>query len=297
MKGNLQKFCEYGCGKEAKHQFQNGKWCCSKYISKCPTVKKKISEATKNPSEEKRQKSSQAHKGKIPWNKGKRGIYSKTALKKMGRARKGKTYIEIYGIEKTKEIKRKQKAAQKLTIKKINKKYPFFSQIEEMRYNPDKLDEKEIQVHCKYNECINSKEKGGWFTPSAQQMKSRRDWIEREGMDICYFYCSQECKDKCPIFHSKGSVSKDNILYTQEEYNIFRNEVLRRQKEEHGYNFCEYCYTEENLHVHHEKPQKTNPMMILDPDNGIVFCGECHYIYGHRTGTECSTSNLANKKC
>lgn len=28
--------CEYGCEKEAKYQFKNGRWCCSKFSSSCP---------------------------------------------------------------------------------------------------------------------------------------------------------------------------------------------------------------------------------------------------------------------
>jgi len=41
---------------------------------------------------------------------------------------------------------------------------------------------------------------------------------------------------------------------------------------------------------------KTHPYLALDPDNGISFCEECHYKIGHKTGTECSTGNLANKQ-
>lgn len=35
--------CEYGCGQEAKHQFKNGKWCCSHNHSGCPVNKQKMS--------------------------------------------------------------------------------------------------------------------------------------------------------------------------------------------------------------------------------------------------------------
>ena len=31
--------CEYGCGKEALHQFKNGKWCCSRKWTSCLEVK------------------------------------------------------------------------------------------------------------------------------------------------------------------------------------------------------------------------------------------------------------------
>jgi hypothetical protein len=39
------------------------------------------------------------------------------------------------------------------------------------------------------------------------------------------------------------------------------------------------------------------PIFILDPDYGIACCEKCHYKYGHKTGTECSTGNLANVIC
>jgi hypothetical protein len=30
--------CNYGCGQEAKYQFKNGKWCCSKNHKSCPAI-------------------------------------------------------------------------------------------------------------------------------------------------------------------------------------------------------------------------------------------------------------------
>lgn len=35
--------CEYGCGNEAKYQFKNGVWCCSKHSNSCPAIKRKNS--------------------------------------------------------------------------------------------------------------------------------------------------------------------------------------------------------------------------------------------------------------
>ncbi len=305
----LPKLCEYGCGQEAKFQFKNGKWCCSEKTTKCPEIrkkvsksnkghivteetKKKISKANKNQSIERREISSKVHKGKTPWNKGKTGIYSKETLKKMRKARKGKTYKEIFGKEKAKVMK-EQRTRIRLTISKIKKKYPFFAQIEEMRYNPDKPGEKEIQVHCKNHLCSNSKERGGWFTPTNQQMKTRRDWLENEGIDICYFYCSKKCKESCPLYRLKG---KDPYIgtekpYTQQEYQQFREFVLKRDNYK-----CQYC-GEKAIIIHHERPQKLEPFFALDPDLAWSVCKKCHYKYGHKTGTECSTNNLANKIC
>lgn len=32
---NSEHICDYGCGKEAKYQFKNGKWCCEDFYTKC----------------------------------------------------------------------------------------------------------------------------------------------------------------------------------------------------------------------------------------------------------------------
>lgn len=37
--------CDYGCGKEAKFQFKNGRWCCSKNTSSCDIYRAKISKS------------------------------------------------------------------------------------------------------------------------------------------------------------------------------------------------------------------------------------------------------------
>jgi len=286
----LPRLCDYGCGKKGIFQLKNGKVCCNKIPQRCPEVKRKISESNKNPSYKRRQRSSEIHKGKIPWNKGKSDIYSEKTIRKMKTARKNKTYEEIFGKEKAKDLK-KIRSKRRLTISKINKKYPFFAKIEDLRYNPDKPNEKEIQVHCKNHNCKNSKEQGGWFTPTYQQIKTRRDWIENEGIDICNFYCSKECKNTCPLYKSKGGRTSDNKkIYTQQEYEIFRMEVLKRQREEFDYNFCELCYSVNKLHIHHEKPKRIHPIFSLDPDNGIILCEKCHLKKIH-TG-KCSTGEI-----
>lgn len=39
--------CEYGCGQSAIRQLKNMKWCCSNSYNKCPEIRKKNSQATK----------------------------------------------------------------------------------------------------------------------------------------------------------------------------------------------------------------------------------------------------------
>jgi len=306
--------CDYGCGKEGKFQLKNGKWCCGKTFFGCENYRRKMSKKMK---------------GVIPWNKGKNknnshGVfkqsikmiemrkdpnsvynskdYKNNHLKSMNSSHTRKK-ISILSLGRTSPNKGKllpdsQKIlirnTLKMSIEEIKKKYPFFSKIEEMRYNSDKpIEEKEIQVHCKNHTCENSKEKGGWFTPSRSQFQGRKNWLENKGRDICYFYCSEECKQICPLYNLRSDPFKEiDYPYTQEEYQVWRKAVLEQDKYE-----CQMCGSKENLHCHHIIPVKLDPIFALDPDNGICLCQDCHYEYGHKTGTECSTGNLSNKIC
>jgi hypothetical protein len=60
--------CNYGCGKEATHQFKNGKWCCSKSKNSCSFNKR------------------------IPWNFGITGyhIHDEKTKNKIGLPKRGK---------------------------------------------------------------------------------------------------------------------------------------------------------------------------------------------------------------
>jgi len=188
------KSCDYGCGKEAKYSPRKGmtKWCCEKHYNKCSAQISLKTDILKK---------SGILKGKTPWNKGKKGVQVAW--------NKGKKWTE--------KSKNKMRIASKLTIRNIKQKYPFFSKEEEMRYNPDKPEEKEIQVHCKYNKCKNSKENGGWFTPTYNQLYERIRALEKkDGNDGQYLYCSEKCKQSCCLYYFR---SDPNILKKFEKYN------------------------------------------------------------------------------
>ena len=298
----MVRLCEYGCGQEGKFYFPTvDKWCCSKHYTQCPAKRKETSIQTKKHWEDSdsgfnsiscREKRSTIMKEirKDPNSKYNSDLYKE----KISDIMKEK-WEDPNSIFNSILCKEKMSNSSKLTIEKIKEKYKFFSEIEDLRYNPDKPEE--IQVRCTNHNCPNSKEKDGWFTPTGGQFYQRKNMLTNEGEDKSNFYCSQECKDTCPSYYSHGADPYRNTKkpYTQEEYNIFNKEVLKRQRIRDRYNFCEMCYSIKNLHVHHEKPVKTHPHLALDPDNGIVLCKRCHYKIGHKTGTECSTGNLANK--
>ena len=230
----------------------------------------------------------ESRKGIVPLNKGKRGLYkcSEETKRKISKIHKGKKYSQ--------EILEKMSISSKLTISKIKKRYLFFSKIEEMRYNPDNPGEKEIQVHCKNHKCENSKENNGWFTPTYIQLYERIRQLEKDyGNGGCYFYCSDECKNICPLYGLRFDPHQTKDLpYTQEEYNVWKLQVRELDN-----STCQFCGSTENIHVHHIKPVKLEPMFSLDPDYGICLCEECHYQIGHKSRTECSTGTLANQIC
>ena len=320
------QLCDYGCGKEATHQFKNGKWCCSLHSQLCPVIREKNSKTHtgkkfskehienmrksqlgKIISNETKKKMSAAQTGKKGHNYGK--PLSEKTKKKMSITKKGKLTSEetkkklsishfgkknhMYGKKHSEETKNRIRKSKKITINEIQKKYPFFFKVEKIRYNPDKpIEEREIQVHCKNHNCLNSKEKGGWFTPTYIQLYERIRALETEkGSDGTYFYCSQKCKDECPLYNLYSDpLQKTNKLYTQDEYQAWKNKVKELDDSK-----CQICESTENIHVHHIIPQKLEPFFALDPINGICLCKECHYKYGHKD--ECSTSNIAHKQC
>ncbi len=316
--------CDYGCGQEAKYQFNNGRWCCSENFNSCPAKRdkhsifmkgirkdpnskynstlykdnqsKRMKKARKDPNSKYNTilcKKKQGIKMKEAWKDLTSGLNSNSREEKKSNNMKGiwKNPNSIYNSILYRENLGK---SQKLTIKKIKERYPFFAKIEEMRYNPDKPEEKEIQVHCKNHNCENSKEKGGWFTPSRIQLGERIRQLEKDyGSGGCYLYCSQHCKDVCPLYGLRNDPFKEktDLPYTVSENQIWRHQVLELDNYK-----CQYC-GKPATDIHHIKPVKTHPHLSLDPDNGISFCKECHYKIGHKAGTECSTGNLAKIVC
>ncbi len=379
------KLCEYGCGQKAKYVVtKTGKMCCEKHINKCPNIKLKNSEGQKRNgfkwSEEDKKIMSIRRTGKNNGMYGKQ--HSVETKQKLRNRLKGKTYEELYGEEKAKELKRnysqkmknrkawnkgltgsdycsietinkwkkssterkhsefsknkiseankgkirsektkkqisnklkkiwkdefsifntkdfkeKKSKASRYTLKDYQNKYPYFCKIEDLKEDKNG----NIYAHCKYNECINSKENGGWFIPTSYQLSYRKWAIEHpDGNEAAYLYCSEYCKQNCTLSGKSivGLIKEDQIragiikeeYYTSEEYQTWRKEVLKRSN-----NLCEYC-EQPAEHCHHIEPQKLQPYLSLDPDNGLACCKECHYKYGHKD--ECSTGNLAHKVC
>jgi 5-methylcytosine-specific restriction endonuclease McrA len=213
------------------------------------------------------------------------------------------TFMEKYGVDhpfKNKEVqeKKKQTFIDKYGVENYNqsleakenllKRHPFLCLIEEI-----KIEDNQFKVHCKNSNCINSKENGGWFTPTSLQVNNRTTSLESSaGCDGSFLYCSEHCKTTCDAFNVHGDPERDTQLpYTQEQYETFKLHVLTRDNY-----ICQFC-GEIATDVHHERPIKLEPFFSLDPCYGWSCCEKCHYKKGHKKGTECSTGNLAAVVC
>lgn len=158
---------------------------------------------------------------------------------------------------------------------------------EEVRLFCDKMGRRLLEVKC--SRC------GKWFVPSIYSVNGRIGSLNGKKYGEHRFYCSQECKDSCEVFGKRAidyidltSKQKESV-YSSEELSIWSKEVLNRA------NFkCEIC-GDTATDAHHIEPKKLQPMLALDPDNGLALCKSCHYKYGH--SGECSTGNLANIIC
>ena len=190
----------------------------------------------------------------------------------------------------------KRSKSLRYSIKDFRENYKFLlltEEIKELLEEDWKVGMSIMQFRCK--RCDE------WFTPTMRMIVNRNYSLKNRN-DGCYFYCSNECKNSCSLFGLRLDYFLNNLNITSEledgfGYSTWRNEVLQRQSKETElcYNFCEICGTETNLHVHHEKPQKTHPHLALDPDNGIILCKDCHFEHGH--SGDCSTGSLAIKIC
>jgi hypothetical protein len=171
------------------------------------------------------------------------------------------------------------------------------SYVEEVRRSPENSDF--LEVKCAF--CCE------WFMPKTHSVQDRIRALNTIDKGDSRFYCSETCKIKCPTYrvHKYPKDFKrisENSSHEGDE--IWKQEVIKRNIEEHGQLQCEICgNTNKNeLSVHHEKPQKTHPEMSLDPDNGWMLCSfgkgnNCHLKYGHPKGTNCSTAELAKLVC
>jgi len=208
--------CEYGCGQPGKYPPRKGmsKWCCSKTYQQCPGMKEK----------------------NIPWNKGKTNVYSKETLDKMKgqtRSHKGKSWIDLQGIEKSKIRKKKlskhvsyrmkgnipwnkglKNCFNDDTIKQMSDSHKkIWTQEKKEEYSKFftmklKDYQEKYPFFCSIEELRENKNNeievrckycNKWFIPTPSQLKERLRAVENQnGSMMSYMYCCKKHQYKCP---------------------------------------------------------------------------------------------------
>jgi len=142
---------------------------------------------------------------------------------------------------------------------------------EEVRRN--KEDRNILEVKCTY--C------GKWYIPDLKNVVYRKRALEGQLRGELRFYCSEGCKQACPIYHKKPEqLMKEDAIragrlgwleLNREVQPELRKIVLERD----GYE-CMKCGSTGPLHCHHIYPVSTNPLLSADVDNCITYCIDCH---------------------
>lgn len=131
---------------------------------------------------------------------------------------------------------------------------------------PKEGDNGKLLVRCKY--CRE------YFNPTKIQVYCRIQALNSFSGEA-NLYCSEDCKDKCPLYRSHGTINT-NLKRDQN----YISQANRLALERAGYK-CEICEAQENLEVHHIVPFKVSPIEAYDLDNLIVLCRTHHKEYGH----------------
>lgn len=203
----------------------------------------------------------------------------KERLAKIKRAAQNKKHRE----ENKEELAAYNKEYQANNREAINKKALEISKLpvyyatynDRIEYAEDlptlKNDEGHLVVHCKF--C--KKE----VVPALSVVQKRISTLDGKAGGEANFYCSQECKDLCPLYgynSANDPLSADEKERNARDHDAWFNATI---KEERGH-ACERCGETEGLVIHHIEGWAQNPMLRFDKDNVVLLCQL------HHTGEE-----------
>jgi len=258
------KFCKCGCGQVPKTK---GSRFCRGHSVKFTNIGRMHSEETKN-------KIRNTIKELIKNPEMAKRIIYEGAFKK--------------GHKRTKESIEKQIVSRKANHKPLKSIVlfdiwgPKLASYEEVRRNPE--NEKELQIQC-----YSCKK---WLSPISNQISARWHSLNHISCGECHFYCSDECKNSCTIYRKMPNPPRPD---DEEQEKGVQGELRQMRLKIDSYT-CQKCgYREENgkdLHCHHTKTVKCDPLESADVDTCITYCVSCH-IEAHRQ-PGCGFNELAS---
>jgi hypothetical protein len=279
---------EFGKNKTRKDGLEHR---CKKCRKRSKKIQEEINLEVKNSKNElKRCGHCKKWKIKTEFNKSKRrkdGLdnWCKNCIKNKQELNKSnkKIYDTKYILQNKEKIKNKK-------MVRLNKTVSFYSFFTEylIKYNYEvKNNNGFLEIKCKW--C------NKWFLPIYKYIQYRINAINglySFGVE-CHLYCSDDCKNKCPIFNLR--TDPNEII--EKELRISIPQWLRKEILDRDNNECIICNSKENLELHHEKPLKENAFFQLDKDYIHTVCKNCHLNIIHKPDGLCSLNELRSKNC
>jgi len=158
-----------------------------------------------------------------------------------------------------------------ISIPLYNTYAPQIKWCEEVRRNGK--DRNILEVRCTY--C------GKWIVPNFINVCNRLTYLKGKITSENHFYCSEGCKQICPIYGKKpeqlmkeDAVRAGRISWLELNREVqpeLRKLVLKRDEYQ-----CVKCSSDGPLHCHHIYPVSTNPIESADIDNCMTLCIDCH---------------------
>lgn len=123
-----------------------------------------------------------------------------------------------------------------------------------------------LEVKCKY--CSR------YFIPKNNQVAARVSSLNGSSLGVNYLYCSDNCKESCPIFKQNKYPKGFKQASSREVNPLVRQMCFERDSWK-----CQICGgTQEDapLHCHHIEGYTQNPRLGNDVANTITLCKTCH---------------------
>jgi len=115
---------------------------------------------------------------------------------------------------------------------------------------------------------------GKKFAPTRQAVASRLYLLKSTGRDP-KFYCSDNCKNSCPIYRSRPDIELREIK-TSNARKCVNRALKELQCDEFGHNYCEKCGDIIDVELHHTAPISEFGDSAISSAGHILLCARCH---------------------
>jgi len=149
------------------------------------------------------------------------------------------------------------------------------------------VDEKPLDQDGKLS--VVCKKCGERFNPLRGQVRHRIACLEGKGAGEANFYCSDNCKNTCPVYHfdTNRTDPRSDQHVTRTEQQTARgcqtNDLKQLQCDHYGYNYCERCGDIIDVDLHHTHTINKTGYKSINSAGHMLLCVQCHI----KTHEEC----------